>query len=368
MLKKIIFPLLFLCFSITLCATAINTSNYKTFIGKKIKFAETIPDKQYYKIGRKKLSTKKYKGKISLLSNIELDKKGNIIVFLTTSFEKNKEKTIKIKTKSKEVVLQNISILPPPRPKQTASSKASNSSHRKSDSYSGYQNDKRPTFSGFVFVILFIAFIVIWLKSLIKDRTLVAEVTNTDRGEKSERNLILKLRHAGFSPEEIFHDLYIPLGNNHFSQIDLVLVSDVGLIVFEIKDYSGWLFGNETQRQWTQVLNYGREKHRFYNPIMQNAQHIRHLKSYLGQNIPCFSVIVFYGNCELKNISFMSQNTYLTTQRHVMQIVNEILDREPSITYAQHIIPLLQNAIYNGNNPNIRQQHINNIYNMRDKD
>ena len=364
MKKKIIFPLLFLYFSITLCATTINTSNYKTFIGEKVKFAETIPDKQYYKIGRKKLSTKKYKGKISLLSNIELDKKGNIIIFLTTSFKNNKEKTIKIKTKSKEVVLQNISIFPPPRPKRATSSKASNFSHKQSESDSSYQNDKRPTF----IVIVFIAFIVIWLKSLIKDRTLVAEVTNTDRGEKSERDLILKLRHAGFSSEEIFHDLYIPLGNNHFSQIDLVLVSNVGLIVFEVKDYSGWLFGNETQRQWTQVLNYGREKHRFYNPIMQNAQHIRHLKSYLGQNIPCFSVIVFYGNCELKNISFMPQNTYLTTKRHAMRVINKILATEPPITYAKHIIPLLQNAVYNGNNPNIRQQHIYNIYNRLDKD
>lgn len=368
MLKKIIFPLLFLYFSITLCATTINTSNYKTFIGEKVKFAETIPDKQYYKIGRKKLSTKKYKGKISLLSNIELDKKGNIVIFLTTSFKNNKEKTIKIKTKSKEVVLQNISILPPPKPKRATSSKASNFSHKQSESDSGYQNDKRPTFRGFVFVIVFIAFILIWLRRLIKDRTLVAEVTNVARGEKSERDLILKLRHAGFPPEEIFHDLYIPLGNNHFSQIDLLLVSNVGIIVFEVKDYSGWLFGNGTQRQWTQVLNYGREKYRFYNPIMQNAQHIKHLKFYLGQDIPCFSVIAFYGTCELKNISFMSQNTYLTTKHHVMQVVNEILATEPPIAYANHIIPLLQNAVYNGNNPNIRQQHINNIYNMRDKD
>lgn len=368
MLKKIIFPLLFLYFPITLCATTINTSNYKTFIGEKVKFAETIPDKQYYKIGRKKLSTKKYKGKISLLSNIELDKKGNIIIFLTTSFKNNKEKTIKIKTKSKEVVLQNISIFPPPRPKRATSSKASNFSHKQSESDSSYQNDSRQTFSGFIFVIVFIALIVIWLKNLIKNRTLVAEVTNIDRGEKSERNLILKLRRAGFLSEHLFHDLYIPLGNNYFSQIDLLLISDVGLIVFEVKDYSGWLFGAGTQRQWTQVLNYGREKYHFYNPIMQNAQHIKHLKSYLGQNIPCFSVIVFYGNCELKNISFTTPNVYITTQSHVLPVINKIIATEPPFAFAQHIVPLLRNAVYNGNNPNIRQQHIHNIYNMLDKD
>ena len=369
MLKRIIFSFLLLCFSIPLCAAAtLNKSNYKSFIGKKVKFSEILPSKQHYKIGRKKLSTKKYRGKVSLLSNIELDKKGNIIIFLTTSFEKNKEKTIKIKTKAKEVIFQNISILTPPIPKRITSPKTSNSLYARRNTSSVYQYNGLPIFGGFVIFIIFILSITIWHKVSTKNLQLLEEVTDIKRGEPSEHDLILKLCHAGFSPKYIFHDLYIPIGNNRFSQIDLLLVSSVGLIVFEIKDYSGWIFGNEKQRHWTQVLNYGQEKYRFYNPIMQNNQHIKHLKSYLGQNIPCFSVIVFYGNCTLKDISCISQNTYITKNYHVMQVINEILTTEPSISYASHIIPLLQDTVHNGNDPIIRQHHINNIHNLLEKD
>ena len=41
----------------------------------------------------------------------------------------------------------------------------------------------------------------------------------------------------------IFHDLYVEKHKGHFSQIDLVVVTEVGIIVFEVKDYSGWIFG-----------------------------------------------------------------------------------------------------------------------------
>lgn len=58
------------------------------------------------------------------------------------------------------------------------------------------------------------------------------------------------------------------------SQIDVVVATNVGIIVFEVKDYSGWIYGNGNQQKWTQVLSHGREKYRFYNPILQNRSHI----------------------------------------------------------------------------------------------
>ena len=76
----------------------------------------------------------------------------------------------------------------------------------------------------------------------------------------------------------IFHDLYVEKHKGYFSQIDLVVVTEVGIIVFEVKDYSGWLFGSGNQSQWTQVLAYGKQKYRFYNPIMQNNKHVTELR------------------------------------------------------------------------------------------
>ena len=115
------------------------------------------------------------------------------------------------------------------------------------------------------------------------------EITSQDRGTPAEHKLISALLDYGIPPKAIFHDLYVKNGKYGFSQIDVAVATRVGIIVFEIKDYSGWIFGKGQQNQWTQVLTYGFRykrinKYRFYNPILQNESHIPQ-SSILGTNI-----------------------------------------------------------------------------------
>ena len=83
------------------------------------------------------------------------------------------------------------------------------------------------------------------------------EITSENRGTQSERDLIRSLLDYGISPRAIFHDLIIKNGKNKSAQIDIVVATKVGLIVFEVKDYSGWIFGKGKQNKWTQVFSYG---------------------------------------------------------------------------------------------------------------
>ncbi|MCL1867421.1 MAG: NERD domain-containing protein, partial [Paludibacter sp.] len=108
---------------------------------------------------------------------------------------------------------------------------------------------------GFFIIISFSVFLNIYLK--IKDKNLLETVTKSYRGTKSEKRLVLRLLKYGIPAEDIFHDLYLEKSNNNYSQIDLVIITNVGIIVFEVKDYSGWLFGKGNQDKWTQVLAYG---------------------------------------------------------------------------------------------------------------
>ena len=82
--------------------------------------------------------------------------------------------------------------------------------------------------------------------------------------------MVLKILKSGIKPTAIYHDLYLDNGNEKYSQIDLVVATKVGIVVFEVKEYSGWIFGNQNQRNWTQLLAYGKQKYYFYNPIFQN--------------------------------------------------------------------------------------------------
>lgn len=84
------------------------------------------------------------------------------------------------------------------------------------------------------------------------------------------------------------------------TQVDHVLISRFGVFVIETKDFSGWIFANQNDSHWTQVLH--RLRFRFRNPIHQNFKHlctIRELIDFVpsGDIIP---VVVFSGSAEFK--------------------------------------------------------------------
>lgn len=371
MIRKIIFLCCFCLVSLCSLAGEITISNYKGFIGKKIKFADTISKGERYKIANKKFKTKAFAGKTLVISNIELDKRENLVLLLTMELEKGKTKEIKVKTKTQDVELENIKVIWPKIKRQVSQAKINR--------YTEYTN--HDDFSGvwwlgvwwlgvwwLIILLALLGFFCCYIFNWIQDRKTLEEITEIGIGEKSEERLILMLRNLGYSAEDIYHNLYIPLKNGNFSQIDLLLLTSVGIIVFEVKDYSGWIFGKGNHNQWTQVLNYGKEKHRFYNPIKQNEKHISNLKNYIGKSIPCFSVIVFYGNSELKDISFIPKDTYIAKPRQISNVIDRILAENRSMFYDINVKKRLSQAVEYGRNDSIKTKHIENIKDMKGED
>lgn len=207
-----------------------------------------------------------------------------------------------------------------------------------------------------IFLICLIFGIAYFIYVKQKERKLIEQVTSITRGEWSERKVILKLLKAGINPKAIFHDLYIQKPNGEYTQVDVAVATKAGIVVFEVKDYSGWIFGNEHQRYWTQLLAYGKEKHRFYNPVMQNAGHIQAIRRCLPQNpdIPIYSVIVFFGSSRFKNITCNSDNTFIIYPQSIRQVVNDILT-QPDANFGNkyEIMNLFTKAVQNGNDPMI---------------
>jgi len=84
------------------------------------------------------------------------------------------------------------------------------------------------------------------------------------------------------------------------TQIDHILITQNGIIVIETKHYSGWLFANEKQKQWTQVKF--KFKNKFQSPIFQNKKHVQAVQKLLDF-IPkeqIQSLVVFTGDAEFK--------------------------------------------------------------------
>ena len=131
------------------------------------------------------------------------------------------------------------------------------------------------------------------------------------------------------------------------TQIDHVIVSRYGVFVLETKTYKGWIFGNERDAQWTQVIY--KRKERFQNPLRQNYKHTKTLSELSG--IPhkyCKSIAVFAGNCRLKtkmppNVVYArdvirhikSYTTPLIQDKQVPEIVGVIQEWAGTVTDQQ---------------------------------
>lgn len=129
-------------------------------------------------------------------------------------------------------------------------------------------------------------------------------------------------------------NVYIPTENNETTEIDLLYITQKGIFVLESKNYSGWIFGDESQYKWTSSMPNG-EKFHFYNPVRQNKMHIKWLKEYLCEDIPMFSLIVFSERCELKKVTIKSDDVYVFNRdimyweiRRIWESVPDCLSKE----------------------------------------
>ena len=145
------------------------------------------------------------------------------------------------------------------------------------------------------------------------------------RGEKlTEREL--KLVKLFGRKGRTLRNVYIPKDNGETSEIDVVYITQKGIFVFESKNYSGWIFGDEKGQYWTAMLP-NRQKNRFYNPIKQNRTHIKWLQKYVGEDVPLFSIIVFSERCELKKVEVESTEIKVIKRDRTYAAVRDIWDK-----------------------------------------
>lgn len=187
-----------------------------------------------------------------------------------------------------------------------------------------------------------------------------------DLGKYGEYQIYKRLRKFEKSlGVKFLFNVYIPKENGETTEIDALMISSKGVLVFESKNYSGWIFGNESQYYWTQVLPKGRgrsNKEKFYNPIMQNEGHIKHLKLLVGENIPMYSIITFSERCTLKEVTVVSGNVEVINRDAVKLVVSALFNHYPEVLSTKEM-----DNIYNVLYPftqvddDTKQQHILNI-------
>lgn len=187
----------------------------------------------------------------------------------------------------------------------------------------------------------------------------------TDKGKYGEYLTYDALKEFEKEGAKFLFNLYIPKKNGETTEIDLMMISRKGIFVFESKNYGGWIFGKESQRNWTQVLPSGKgtRKESFYNPIMQNRTHIRNLVAFVGEEYPTRSIIVFSERCELKEVDVESADIRVVKRDELRRAVLDVYQRETQDllspeqieTVYQRLLPLTQVG------DDVKARHIENI-------
>ena len=157
-------------------------------------------------------------------------------------------------------------------------------------------------------------------------------------GERGEVALYRKLVGTLNVPaEQILRNVYVPTGDGGTSEIDLLIVSRKGIFVFECKNYGGNIYGDAKFKNWLQYI--GREKHTFYNPLLQNRTHCKNLRAYLykkqliGSGFPIISLIstTNRGAWKIRNLS--PKDYILGINGHFIDIYNS-MPEQPTINSA----------------------------------
>lgn len=187
-----------------------------------------------------------------------------------------------------------------------------------------------------------------------------------DIGEHGEWLVYKALEEFERDGSKLLWNVYIPTEYGKTTEIDMILITKKGVIVIESKNYSGWIFGNERNTNWTQTFpaGYGRShKFRFYNPIRQNNNHIKQLARLIQTKVPYyFSIVVFSDECTLKDITINSQRVTVLYQSQLNDEVERMMREERDI-FSQMKVEEIYNQLlpYADASDEIKERHIDHV-------
>lgn len=183
--------------------------------------------------------------------------------------------------------------------------------------------------------------------------------------------LIYKALESLEGPRKFLFNLYLPAGGGKTTELDVVLLHESGIYVFESKNYGGRISGSEEQQYWVQSLpsKHGQtQKHRFYNPILQNDGHIDRLYQFLRPVTllsglpPFYSYIVFGDRCVLMDVPQRSGSHHIL---NIDELSSAVLENavEAGIRLTAAEIEMLYEELepYSRVDDAVKQAHIDNI-------
>lgn len=184
------------------------------------------------------------------------------------------------------------------------------------------------------------------------------------KGDVGERRVARILRRLPQREYVVLNDIILPT-NKGTSQIDHIVVSVYGLFVIETKYYKGKIYGGENSEYWTQHL-YG-ESHQFYNPILQNAGHVKALRNVLSEfgYLPILSMVAFSGQADLR---MKITNACIVYWKQIIRVIYQFEERRLTEDQVEEVVSTIKNVRLNNKEHSVRREHKKNARKARNSD
>lgn len=134
-------------------------------------------------------------------------------------------------------------------------------------------------------------------------------------GEEYTQDLLMKLPNA----YSVLSTVFLEVEGQH-SEIDLLVISQYGLFVVEVKNHSGIIYGKKSQNTWRQEKR--RETKYLKNPLKQLSREIRLLDRTLktfGIHVPIHGCVYF---ANVKNLVVDSQDVLMSGEKLIERITS----------------------------------------------
>lgn len=106
---------------------------------------------------------------------------------------------------------------------------------------------------------------------------------------KTRQNRAIARRIRRIAREHL-HAVAVPDGLDGFVQIDHLLLMPDRVLVLDVKNFEGMIFGNAAQDAWTQVV--GSKSYRFANPVAENRIRVQAVRA-LAPGAPVSGCVMF---------------------------------------------------------------------------
>ena len=103
--------------------------------------------------------------------------------------------------------------------------------------------------------------------------------------QKVLENMIEAELKSLYPTAKILKNIYCPKPDGSTSEIDLIMITNDGIFLFEAKNYNARLTGNWSDEKLIAVYE-NQKKFEVINPVIQNSYHYQHLKKLLGISSP----------------------------------------------------------------------------------